>query len=405
MNESSSSSIRTLGEKLGKRHAARHMTSLMRHLRSGSLRQRTFFFRTFNSHISSIKSQHSSYVYVPSISSDSLTNSHTNAYLRVNARTAGSPGSRDRSSSKSPESPTSKNENSPYITFLMEYLSLKSADEAVRAAKRLRESVPPKRLGARKFLISELRSYLPTPTPSLSPSSSVSSVSSSSSLSSLDMPSPTEETTKTTMKIPTLRLPSNAKKDFQNTFSSIDKSLSWRLESLRHRRHRLLSLYPNLIREMFWTMLFLSRKECVYVENLPELVSSVTCVLKMKEPSEDSLKIPFRLLSKRPLLRSTKDDDDDDDVMYRGAYSVVTSNSFAVTKRFREDRVSLSRMCSEVEYFQKFSSFLFLDAYVCFHPSLTQFSHISHLHSFITMRDSNNITRTQVRPVLTKQVS
>eukprot|EP00938_MAST-03A_sp_MAST-3A-sp1_P002257 g2257.t1 len=314
MNESSSSSIRTLGEKLGKRHAARHMTSLMRHLRSGSLRQR-------------------------------------------------SPGSRDRSSSKSPESPTSKNENSPYITFLMEYLSLKSADEAVRAAKRLRESVPPKRLGARKFLISELRSYLPTPTPSLSPSSSVSSVSSSSSLSSLDMPSPTEETTKTTMKIPTLRLPSNAKKDFQNTFSSIDKSLSWRLESLRHRRHRLLSLYPNLIREMFWTMLFLSRKECVYVENLPELVSSVTCVLKMKEPSEDSLKIPFRLLSKRPLLRSTKDDDDDDDVMYRGAYSVVTSNSFAVTKRFREDRVSLSRMCSEVEYFQKFSSFLFLDAY------------------------------------------
>ena len=243
----------------------------------------------------------------------------------------------------------------------MEYLSLKSADEAVRAAKRLRESVPPKRLGARKFLISELRSYLPTPTPSLSPSSSVSSVSSSSSLSSLDMPSPTEETTKTTMKIPTLRLPSNAKKDFQNTFSSVDKSLSWRLESLRHRRHRLLSLYPNLIREMFWTMLFLSRKECVYVENLPELVSSVTCALKMNEPSCDSLKIPFRLCSKRP-VRSTKDDDEEDDVMYRGAYSVVTSNSFAVTKRFREDRVSLSRMCSEVEYFQEFSSFLFLDA-------------------------------------------
>ena len=74
--------------------------------------------------------------------------------------------------------------------------------------------------------------------------------------------------------------------------------------------------------------------------------------------------IPFRLLSKAP-VRSTKidDDDEDEDVLYRGAYSVVTSNSFAVTKRFREDRISLSRMCSEVEYFQEFSSFLFLDAY------------------------------------------
>ena len=62
------------------------------------------------------------------------------------------------------------------------------------------------------------------------------------------------------------------------------------------------------------------------MENLPELVSSVTCALKMNEPSSDSLKIPFRLLSKRP-VRSTKDDDEEDDVMYRGAYSVVTSNS------------------------------------------------------------------------------
>lgn len=232
MSDFSSSVIRDLGSSLGKNHAARHMASLMRHLRSGSVRQRC-----------------------------------------------------RESSGKSTDSPRSKkNDNSAYVSFLIEYLSLKSLDKALRATKRLREKIPPERLGARRFLISELRSYLPTPTPSLSPSSTISTVSSSSSVSSLDVPSPIE-TTKMTMKIPTLRLPSNAKKDFQSTFSSIEKSLSWRLESLRHRRHRLLSLYPSLIREMFWTALFLSRKECVCVENLPELVSSVTCALKMNEPS------------------------------------------------------------------------------------------------------------------------
>ncbi len=44
MNVEEFSSIKKLGTTLGKTHAARHMTSLMRHLRSGSLRQRTFFF-------------------------------------------------------------------------------------------------------------------------------------------------------------------------------------------------------------------------------------------------------------------------------------------------------------------------------------------------------------------------
>ena len=66
------------------------------------------------------------------------------------------------------------------------------------------------------------------------------------------------------------------------------------------------------------------------------------------------------MFEKRP-VRSTKDDDEEDDVMYRGAYSVVTSNSFAVTKRFREDRVSLSRVLKRVAL--RTSSFLFLDAY------------------------------------------
>jgi len=331
MENSTCDNVRSLGFKLGKTHAARHMTSLMTRLRAGTLRK--------------------------------------------NSPTTTSP-------EPSKDFKTPKHDNSPYIEFLMQYLSLKSVDTAIDATRRLRERPPPKRLGARRFLISELRSYLPTPpsSPSLSPVSTTSStVSTSTSLSVFSIDEDEEDReeemkkktkgkkTQLSFKIPTLQLPSNAslKKDFQSTFASVDKSLSWRLESLRHRRHRLLSLHPNLIREMFWTALFLAKSEKVHTETLPELVSSLTSTLKLNDPPCPSLYIPLHLLSKRLKTTTTEEEEEEEEesILYRGAYSVVTSNSFAVTKRFREDRVSLSRMCSEVEFFKMFSSELFIDAF------------------------------------------
>ena len=88
MNVEESTQIQKLGTKLGKTHAARHMTSLMRHLRSGSLRQRTFFFSFFRfEEFTQISSIHWTFILYMYINSPSLVSQWLIHFWRIHAHT------------------------------------------------------------------------------------------------------------------------------------------------------------------------------------------------------------------------------------------------------------------------------------------------------------------------------